>query len=266
MRVDSLIEEHKVFCPQCGKILSVPSVSKKAELTSWQLRSIDDDLYGPYSEAEIDQLISEFRIISTSELKHPKVTGGDWMPAKDISRFYKLILNQTSQASGQEASVEPPEPIVATLCQEARPAPKSKSFSDDLKEFWKGVPVRPKIVAYILAGSFVANSIFFMFLNVLALIASVGIESDEGASWYHLFTSGLISFVIVSSLAMYATPTIIAYVREHKNIVPIMIVNICFGWTLLGWLLALIWSCTAKEKATYVHTHIYAQQPYHTSP
>jgi len=44
---------------------------------------------------------------------------------------------------------------------------------------------------------------------------------------------------------IYFLPTIISAIRGHHNQVPILIVNIFFGWTLLGWIVALIWATTA---------------------
>ena len=43
-------------------------------------------------------------------------------------------------------------------------------------------------------------------------------------------------------LAIYMTPTVIAIVRHHKNAIGICLVNFFFGWTILGWFIALIWS------------------------
>lgn len=40
----------------------------------------------------------------------------------------------------------------------------------------------------------------------------------------------------------YFLPTIIALVKKKKNKGAIALVNILLGWTLIGWLWALIWS------------------------
>jgi len=46
-------------------------------------------------------------------------------------------------------------------------------------------------------------------------------------------------------LAFYLLPSIAAYVRGHKHFEAIMILNILAGWTLIGWLAAAVWACTA---------------------
>lgn len=48
---------------------------------------------------------------------------------------------------------------------------------------------------------------------------------------------------LIFTLAIYFLPTMIALGRSHHNGVPIVLVNIFLGWTVLGWFWALIWSC-----------------------
>jgi hypothetical protein len=50
-----------------------------------------------------------------------------------------------------------------------------------------------------------------------------------------LFLLGLI-------LAFYFLPAIIAAKRETKHEGMIFLINIVFGWTVLGWIAALIWA------------------------
>lgn len=60
-------------------------------------------------------------------------------------------------------------------------------------------------------------------------------------------------------VAMYLLPTIIAMGRSHQNKVSIFLLNLILGWTLIGWVVALIWSASAvrasnKENAESVIT------------
>jgi hypothetical protein len=43
-------------------------------------------------------------------------------------------------------------------------------------------------------------------------------------------------------LALYFLPTIIAAIRGHPQLVPILIVNFFLGWTFVGWVVALAWA------------------------
>lgn len=50
-------------------------------------------------------------------------------------------------------------------------------------------------------------------------------------------------------LAVYFLPWLIAGVRHHHNSGAIAVTNLLFGWTVLGWGIALIWACTAVKPA-----------------
>ena len=41
---------------------------------------------------------------------------------------------------------------------------------------------------------------------------------------------------------MYFLPTIIAAVRSKRDVVSIAVLNIFLGWTLIGWIVALVWA------------------------
>ena len=46
------------------------------------------------------------------------------------------------------------------------------------------------------------------------------------------------------SLVIYFVPTIVAMVREHHNRVAIIVLNLLVGWTIIGWVIALVWAFT----------------------
>lgn len=46
----------------------------------------------------------------------------------------------------------------------------------------------------------------------------------------------------------YLLPSVVAQLRGHKNGNAICILNIVLGWTVLGWVFALIWSATDNVK------------------
>lgn len=53
---------------------------------------------------------------------------------------------------------------------------------------------------------------------------------------------------IIAVVTVYLMPSIIACYRRHRNAVPITLVNALFGWTVIGWFLALIWGMTCNVK------------------
>jgi hypothetical protein len=46
-------------------------------------------------------------------------------------------------------------------------------------------------------------------------------------------------------LALYFLPSLIAAVRSHHQQVAIVGLNLLLGWTLVGWVVALVWALTA---------------------
>ncbi|HMD74371.1 MAG TPA: superinfection immunity protein [Steroidobacteraceae bacterium] len=46
-------------------------------------------------------------------------------------------------------------------------------------------------------------------------------------------------------VAAYFLPTIIAFSRNHHNACAICALNSILGWTVIGWIAALVWSLTA---------------------
>jgi len=41
---------------------------------------------------------------------------------------------------------------------------------------------------------------------------------------------------------VYFLPTLIAFLRQHKNKLAIFLLNLLLGWTVLGWVISLVWS------------------------
>jgi hypothetical protein len=92
---------------------------------------------------------------------------------------------------------------------------------------------------------------FFMIVAVSTAAIVAVVEYFEGAkvsmpSSESMSTlSGLILLALI--LAIYFLPAIVALNRQHKNAIPILIVNLFLGWTLLGWVIALSWALTAQD-------------------
>lgn len=51
---------------------------------------------------------------------------------------------------------------------------------------------------------------------------------------------------VITSTTMYLLPAIIAWCRRMTNAMSITIVTVLLGWTLIGWVVALSWSCAGK--------------------
>ena len=57
---------------------------------------------------------------------------------------------------------------------------------------------------------------------------------------------GLLGLVI--STAVYFLPTIIGGVRKKRNLISIGLLNFFLGWTVIGWIIALIWAFAHEDR------------------
>lgn len=60
-------------------------------------------------------------------------------------------------------------------------------------------------------------------------------------------------FIIVTSvvgIGLYFLPSAIAVKQNHKNMVALFALNLLLGWTVLGWVGALVWSLSAQASPT----------------
>lgn len=61
---------------------------------------------------------------------------------------------------------------------------------------------------------------------------------------------GLIIILIIIAPALlvsYFLPFFVALLRGHQNTVKIFLLTLFSGWTLIGWIIALVWALTAVE-------------------
>ena len=52
--------------------------------------------------------------------------------------------------------------------------------------------------------------------------------------------------LMVAATALYFLPSIVAH--NKRDFAGIFLVNLLFGWTVIGWIIALIWACAAEVK------------------
>jgi hypothetical protein len=65
-------------------------------------------------------------------------------------------------------------------------------------------------------------------------------------------------------LALHFLPTIIAAVRHAHNFGWILLVNLLLSWTVVGWVLALVWAICDQPRYRYAYYPPYP--PYPPSP
>lgn len=53
--------------------------------------------------------------------------------------------------------------------------------------------------------------------------------------------------LMVILLIAYFVPATTAMARSHHNTAAIVMLNLFLGWTFIGWVVALVWACTATQ-------------------
>ena len=56
--------------------------------------------------------------------------------------------------------------------------------------------------------------------------------------------------VLVGILGAYFLPTLIALSRGHHQRLAIGILNLAGGWTVIGWIAAIVWACMLTQSQT----------------
>lgn len=59
----------------------------------------------------------------------------------------------------------------------------------------------------------------------------------------------ILILVLLAAAVIYVIPSIVAFSRRHPNRWPILVINIVFGGTGLGWLGSLVWAMGAVHKS-----------------
>jgi hypothetical protein len=60
------------------------------------------------------------------------------------------------------------------------------------------------------------------------------------------FLAGIPFALLFAAIVPYFIPSIIAFLRKHENALPLFLVNIFLGWTLIGWIICLVWALTGS--------------------
>ena len=81
------------------------------------------------------------------------------------------------------------------------------------------------------------------FLGLAVVLVILGRSAHGSMLW---LTPGI--------LAAYFLPSVLAAVRHHHNTGAILLLNVLAGWTIIGWIIALVWAATTVQPQTQVTT------------
>lgn len=138
------------------------------------------------------------------------------MDAEDISA--KSVANRGASRSSTWLDEDRPRSV---------PAPSTNQSFQFNEPTGRGTAVR------LIAALGVPVAVFLGY----ALLGNGG-KGGAGITWAVWFVCGV---------AFYFLPCIEANLRQQPNIVSIALVNVFLGWTLVGWVVAMSWACTARS-------------------
>lgn len=117
---------------------------------------------------------------------------------------------------------------------------------------------------YVLKGfnvKFFARFIFLVF--IVAYSWDMGQIPPDGLNEFGKFAASL--FFIAAPL-LYFLPAIEAWYVEHPNLTSITVVNLFLGWSLIGWVIALVWALKKPETIAEIITYDNSDEETKTCP
>ncbi|MDD5176762.1 MAG: superinfection immunity protein [Sterolibacterium sp.] len=85
------------------------------------------------------------------------------------------------------------------------------------------------------------------FILLLFLVAFSWSMGKTPSSELNAFGSVVALSFFLAASALYLLPTYEAWRKKHTNLTAIALVNIFLGWSLLGWVVALVWAFKRPE-------------------
>lgn len=76
---------------------------------------------------------------------------------------------------------------------------------------------------------------------VIALVVLVAFN-DEASGAAAAFE------VLAFAFGLYFAPAILAFALKRRQLIAIAVLNLFLGWTLIGWVVALVWACIHEQR------------------
>jgi hypothetical protein len=71
-------------------------------------------------------------------------------------------------------------------------------------------------------------------------VGSKSVVVVNGAEAMQIF--GFFLPIFGFGFVLYFLPTIIAFARNKRDVISILVLNLLLGWTLIGWVISLVWA------------------------
>lgn len=200
--------------------------------TDWYFSVHEGESRGPVSLQSLQNAVRNGHLRPHHFVWHESL--GAWMKAGSVE-LLKVAL--------------PPPVAIVTSPQTTR---RAQSIVQDIQTGpWAELTEmgRTGTLVKVMVGIYAVLFVLLAFSSIASLLGIT--ESERQTDFGGLFMQTVVGpLLLVIMFGIYALPSGLAYVREHRNAVPIMIINLAFGWTFLGWIAALAWAFTADVVTT----------------
>src|ERR1700760_475720 len=86
--------------------------------------------------------------------------------------------------------------------------------------------------------------------NFSSRIAYLQVSGGGALACVRRLRRGATVLTFIAGVLLYFLPAIVG--RHKHDAVGIFVVNLLFGWTVIGWVIAMIWACAAEPRIHYI--------------
>lgn len=104
-----------------------------------------------------------------------------------------------------------------------------------------------RILNIIIIGGIILIGVMFLINNYIGKTNS-GSGDIESIQSLAIKTSILMLLILAVSIGVYLIPTFVACKKKHPYTVGIVLIDIFLGWSLIGWVGALVWACCVPNQ------------------
>ena len=93
------------------------------------------------------------------------------------------------------------------------------------------------------ARLFLASIIIGVTAYFAALVVAAGVVAGDSIEQILTCTA-----VLIAIMGIYLGPSLLACGRRHRRAAAIFMLDLTWGWTLVGWVAALVWACSSNTE------------------
>lgn len=219
------------------------------DTATWRLRHYDRVEHGPFQFSAIISAAAAGNVAADTQVIHPKHTGGEWIRARRVKKIAEACPTDAPPKLAAppvtQTHVPPPSPKTSRIesSQDGRIDIEADSpIASEAKSLWSSIghPVKSRLLAKIGGGVYLFSLLSTLILFILSMLAVPEYSIPFFVGW--IFIVLVVPILCVAAFGIWTLPIIVAYLRDHPNIIPISIVTIFFGWSMAGWVVSFAWS------------------------